>query len=113
MKNSGNEAKKYLKTKENSFFECCKLRAFWAQIGTNRTLKAAKTAQLAQNEVKLRRAIGGRTTTYCRLVGAVRESALHPVRARRLIDGLGKASVRLQPSASSVTMAVRYALANL
>jgi len=113
MENSGNEAKKYLKTKENRFFECCKLGAFWAKIGTYRTLKGAKTARLAQNEPKLRRGNGGLTTTYCRLVRSVREPLLHPVRPRRLIDGLGTASVRLQPSPSSVTMTSPYALANL
>ena len=82
-------------------------------MAINRTLKRAKTAHLAQNEPKLRREIGTQTTTQCRLVGAVREPPPHPARPRRLIDGLGIASVRLQPSASSVTMAVRYALANL
>jgi hypothetical protein len=39
MENSGNEAKKYLKTKESGFFECCKTSAFGAQTDTNLTPK--------------------------------------------------------------------------
>jgi hypothetical protein len=86
MENSGNEAKKYLKTKENHFFECCKLRAFWAQISTNRTLKGAKIAQLAQNEQKLRRQIESLTTTHCRLEDIGSSAGVPP--ALRLPPGL-------------------------
>ena len=149
MENRGNEAKKYLKTKENGFFECCKLRAFWARIRTNRTLKGAKTARHAQHEPKLPHRTGGRTRTDCRLVlsrisqrlacrrrkgGASAPPPIKPhpqvvgvglaLPSRRkgtasrsptpalVMNGLGTASARLQPLASSVTMALRYALGN-
>ena len=47
-KNSGNEAKKYLKTKDITFLMCANYARFARKLAPNLALIAAKTAHLAQ-----------------------------------------------------------------
>ena len=50
--NRGNEAKKYLKTKDITFLKCCKFRVFCAQMNSNLTSKDANGATFCENEVR-------------------------------------------------------------
>src|SRR5271157_3779898 len=68
MKNSGNEAKKWLKTKENDFLEVRKLRAFCVPIDASCTPKGGKTRHLTHNEAKTSLPPNeARRATSCRL----------------------------------------------
>jgi hypothetical protein len=48
VKNSGNEANKYLKTKDITFLMCANYARFARKLAPNQTLIAAKTAHFAQ-----------------------------------------------------------------
>jgi len=73
MKNSGNELKKYFKTKDIAIFRA----AFFAHFACNFAPIGPRNEQKRQDLRKTKRSLwlGKREQkeTYCRLVGAVRE----------------------------------------
>ena len=87
-KNSGNEAKKYLKTKDLTILDGANYVRFCAPIDTNWTLKEHETSQLAKTNCNEGVERLGRKGTHCRLEGAVREP---PPPASRTVGWCGRA----------------------
>jgi hypothetical protein len=81
-KNSGNEAKKYLKTKDITFLQCANYARFARNLRPIRPLKEQESRRLAKTSCNLGVEGPCWKVTHCRLVGAVREPPLHALFTR-------------------------------
>ena len=82
MENSGNEAKKYLKTKDITFLQCANYARFARNLRPIRPLKEQESRRLAKTSCNLGVEGPCWKVTHCRLVGAVREPPLHALFTR-------------------------------